>query len=186
MKILEGKDLPHVFAQPIRHFEAAVSDAREMITLMKEMSGEGRERNIFALHHSQVNPRPLNFFVLNFMLLPRKVGNKELFASSVICNARIIGTDVPKEILKQNEITDYKEQAKIPMSEGCASFPNRTPKYVPRYEWVKVAFEVPDEKDMTKFHKQELDLPGIYAQIFQHEIDHANGKNIYFDKPKTI
>jgi peptide deformylase len=183
IRLLRGGELVHTWANPISHFEAIKGDVLGMIQIMREMNDEGR--SVLALHHAQVSQKPFDFFVLNMEKILSMDPNVKMFHSPVVCNARIVGTDVPRAVLDAHGVTDYKGQPKQPMEEGCASFPHRTFKRVDRYFWITVEFEYPDAKDSTKFHKQRLDLPSIYAQIFQHEIDHGKGKNIYFEHGKS-
>jgi peptide deformylase len=62
-------------------------------------------------------------------------------------------------------------------TEGCLSYPFRDEVSVKR--WAKIQVEywemIGDEMKL----KDEL-IEGILARIFQHEIDHMNGKAIYF------
>lgn len=163
--LLKGGELVHTIANPVGHFEAIKEDARAMIQLMKQLEDE-QDRHIFALHHAQVSQKPFNFFVLNMDILPVMDHKIDLFKSPIICNARII---------------EKKDDPQW-MPEGCASFPHRTAKNVMRHYWIVVEFQYPDAKDSTKFHTERLELPAIYAQIFQHEAEHALGKNIYHER----
>jgi peptide deformylase len=71
----------------------------------------------------------------------------------------------PKILDKSDRVTNI---------EGCLNFPFRDDKKISRYNKIKVCY--------TKNNKSELieqELEGIMAFIFQHEIEHFNGKTIY-------
>jgi len=57
--------------------------------------------------------------------------------------------------------------------EGCLSYPFRDMKFVNRSIVVTVWYRNSKWEEVTK------ELEGIKAYIFQHEIDHFNGKHIY-------
>jgi len=68
-------------------------------------------------------------------------------------------------------------QALITRKEGCYSHAFREEKKVNRYDWIKVKYKTLDDNGKT--HKKEETLTGLMAHVFQHEIDHFNGKSIY-------
>ena len=59
------------------------------------------------------------------------------------------------------------------VKEGCLSFPFRGEKKVKRYRKIKVYYQDRYLQEHTK------EFEGLPAQIFQHEIQHFNGENIY-------
>lgn len=71
------------------------------------------------------------------------------------------------------EITEFSEE-EIEMEEGCLSIPGIY-KRVKRPEKIKVKYI--DEKGETV----EAELGGIWARVFQHELDHLNGV-LFIDK----
>lgn len=115
------------------------------------------EKQAFALHHSQVDPEPFNFFVIK-----REVVKAKPNEIVVIVNPEIIEKD---------------KSTRIWVKEGCCSFPFRPDKRVQRCEKIKVKFQIPNEKGGMIDHEEEL--IGFMAFIFQHEIEHAQGRHIY-------
>lgn len=57
--------------------------------------------------------------------------------------------------------------------EGCMSFPIAPMKTVMRYNFVTVKYLDENFEEITR------ESQGLEAAIFQHEIDHFNGKSIY-------
>lgn len=57
-------------------------------------------------------------------------------------------------------------------TEGCMSFPFRGKKKVKRYKRIKVEY-------MQNGQLKTEEITDLKACIFQHEIDHMNGKSIY-------
>jgi peptide deformylase len=66
-------------------------------------------------------------------------------------------------------------------AEGCMSFPRRTPRGTQRIWRIKVRYSYPTTTlGITRLKTAEEWCEGLKAQIFQHEIEHFEGKNIYF------
>jgi len=109
----------------------------------------------FGVAHPQINnKKPLRFFVTR---------NKE-----IIINPKIINhTEHPVERV-----------------EGCLSYPHKMPVKVLRYNKVTVEYMTlsKDGKDLVR--ADTLNLSGIWAQAWQHEIAHLNGKYIYDEDVK--
>lgn len=61
----------------------------------------------------------------------------------------------------------------ITRTEGCYSYPFRDVKKVKRYDRISVEFT------NVKGRQIKTSVKGELAHIFQHEIDHMNGKHIY-------
>lgn len=113
----------------------------------------------YALHDSQVNLAPSNFFVLS------DIGAR-LFPDWLIIN--------PKVIEKDN-MTSYF------VREGCMSFPFRKAHKIRRYSRIKVFFQTKGFLGLT-LKDHEYWINGIMAEIFQHETDHAHSRFIYDEK----
>lgn len=115
----------------------------------------GSYRSIAALAHSQIDDQdPLRFFVL-----PNGM---------VVINPVITG------------------HTKVPVfkSEGCMTFPNEPMKtMVPRYNKVEVTFQLlakkegQEDPELSEPTSDTLNTNG--AHIFQHEIAHLNGHQVY-------
>lgn len=104
----------------------------------------------YALSHCQINnTRPLRYFTMN---------------------PNVDGWPGPYLIL--NPSFEGVGSKKL-MKEKCLSFPNKPPVDVYRYYKIHVTFY--DEL----WNKTVTNLKGIHAQIFQHEIQHFDGKSIY-------
>ena len=121
--------------------------------------------NVFAIHHMQVSEKPLNFFVLKPEVLGPVIDE---------LGSRFIINPVVVKLFPQF----YK------MKEGCASFPHKAHKNVLRSPIVTVKYQIPDSKG--ELVEKTMEVQGLVAQIFQHEIDHGHGKNIYYEHPKPI
>jgi peptide deformylase len=84
------------------------------------------------------------------------VVNKLLFGMSIVVNPKII------------ECSNLYE-----VEEGCLSFPERESILTERFKNIRVGYY-----DMSFQYFEEY-LEGLPAQVFQHEMDHLNGINIY-------
>lgn len=123
---------------------------------------------MFALHHSQVSDKPLNFFVLETNVLKEWIPE---LGSRYIINPVIVNSNLS---------TVRK------IHEGCMSFPHKKPKRVDRAMVVTVKYQVPDETKPNGLVDKTKEVSMLVAQIFQHECDHSLGKNIFYDTPKKI
>lgn len=145
----------------VEHFEEIRTTAGHMQSFLE--SGEpgrtGFRKSSIALHHSQVDPDPANFFVIRRDVVGAK--DNEI---CVVINPKIVELD---------------KASKYTHLEGCLSFPFRHDKKVSRYGRVKVWYQTPDQNSETSFKDQEIWVEGFMAAIFQHECEHAKGNNIY-------
>lgn len=64
--------------------------------------------------------------------------------------------------------------------EGCLSFPGLFFK-VKRHAWVVAAFDVVRDGQLVT---EELRLTGLWARVFQHEIEHLDGKTFVDNLPQ--
>ena len=131
--------------------------AKELLALTNTVEIAGKTP--YALHHAQVTDEPYAFFTIHNDFL-EQLGTK----NPVVVNLRIL--EVESKSLRDPE-------------EGCMSAPHRKHISVPRYMEITVEYEIPTPEGMETTREQ---CTGLKAQIFQHEFDHQNGKNIYWSK----
>ena len=130
-------------------------DAQAMVDLMNDFERETKRKAI-AVHHSQVVTDPLDFFVLN----PRYWNRSEVIVNAVIVNR----VKHPSALI-----------------EGCMTFPSSPSANVYRAHKVTVRYRELQEEDGSMKLSEEIEenCSGRLAQVFQHEVDHANGRYIY-------
>jgi len=158
---MEIVKLHYTKSKPVKSFSDIKAEAKEMEKLVDSEFRYGGYSEAFALSHSEVNANPFDFFVVNQKLITDKI-----FTDKVIINPKIIS----------------KDKSKINMIEACMSVPFRKPKNVKRYLRIKVEYQVVDGKGLLKKKVEEIE--GLKAHLFQHQIDHSLGKNIYFKSAK--
>jgi peptide deformylase len=66
----------------------------------------------------------------------------------------------------------------ISVPDACMSFARRSGKNVEIFYRIKVKYQTRGIFGLMKTHKEWV--KGLKSHIFQHEIGHAHGKNIYF------
>lgn len=200
-----GKGI-YAISKPVKRYKEAKDVADRMVQWLN--TNNGRFEHIFktayAISHCQVAAEPLDMFVVAKELTEknsieikgqtRTQNSKNFyFPAQAIFNARII--EAPEKIpatIPTREVTkkDGKVGSQIKLKEGtvtnlisvpdaCMSFPKRTAKNTQRYYRIKVRYQV---KGWIGFKTITEWVEGLKAHIFQHEIDHANAKNMYFDK----
>ncbi len=153
-------------SQPVKVWDQIKTQAERLVEYIK--TGEFTETPM-AFSHCQVSEQPWAFFVAN---------------ADLVKNGKL-----PHQIIV-NAVIRKREGNEIPMLEGCMSFPFRKAKNVQRYPYVEVFYMIPDKpvpecfNVPCSFKVQAGEYDGVIAELFQHETDHSNGKNIYFDKPK--
>ena len=151
--------LTNIKSQQVQEYSDIEDEAKELIVFMDENNGQfaGDHDTAYALAHCQVNQdKPYKFFVVS-----EKCIEDKMFKHRVIINPEII--DMRKE---------YKR-----VFEGCMSFPYRKAKKIERFMFITVKYEVPNIWGKLKTIERELQWPA--SQIFQHELDHLHGKNIF-------
>lgn len=128
-------------------------DANRLREFMKAKNFEGHWPDAYAIHHTQVSRHPKDFFVVNEEI-------RKKFGSWCVVNPRI---------LRRSEESVFPE--------GCMSFMFREMKKVDRWAHITVFYWTPlfNLILIPRIRK----FKNIEAYVFQHEIDHANGINIY-------
>ncbi len=119
-------------------------------------------RACFALHHSQVEEQPYNFFVLSDSI-PK--GTEVKFPYWCIVNPEVMSGTMPFR----------------PM-EGCMSWPFRKEAKKDRFLVVLARFQYPKFNPLkfrTELVTVEAPLEKLTAHIFQHEADHGRGITIH-------
>lgn len=173
--------------EPSKMVKAYSDIAEDVKKLKKYIITADKDRSCYAIHHSQVSEKPFDFFVVH----PRYVvGEHPIFKDRVIINPKILNpvmTERPPFLqlfAEDNEANReiYHSMPAAVMShridEGCMSFPHKRSKKVERY------IQINAEYQNEKMEKINVFLVDVAAQIFQHEIQHGQGKNIYYEKPK--
>ncbi len=143
----------------------------------------------------QYAPMRDNFFVLAKNIVGK---DKILFKHRIIVNPEIL--EKPEEIEKEVPVKNFGKDPDgkviiqfskkiqmirndISVKEACMSFPQRTEKHIKRYFRIKVRYEVPVTFFGFTFLMRKTEwLEGLKAHVFQHEVDHAMGKNIFHAK----
>lgn len=163
-------------------------DANKMLELLdsgKEISGYPAA---YAIAHSQVSEVPKRFFVVasKYTTVDKDADfEKAWWKSKFIINPHIveipeeIEIDLPTQAGKKAEV-EMRKNEYMP-EEGCLSFPNKKPKKVKRAFVVKVSYQIPVK---GKLETIEESIEGLKAHIFQHEVQHLDGQNIFYDGPK--
>ena len=166
MKLIQP--CPHTPAQRVKNWREIKEDALELREFIKQ-EFKGHYNSAFAISHAQVSEDPKSFFVVNEDVSTEvaKVKNQgnltKTFGSWCIVNAEILLTKKPVPI-------------EVPFKDACMGFPFRKPKEVQRIYRIKVKYYIPFFGFLRK--KVEV-LEGVPSFIVQHELEHAEGKNIY-------
>lgn len=112
----------------------------------------GKNRGAHAIAHSQIeDKKPLRFFVTQVAII------------------------INPKILRHTKVPALRR-------EGCMTFPDREHIFVPRFVKMEVEFqtiEVGKNGSISLSPKVERTVKGVDAEVFQHEIDHMDGKYIY-------
>lgn len=164
MKITVPHQVKSRLVEP-KDLERVRKDAAEMQRIMDVLTQPHApfSHGIFALAHSQVEEKdPLRFFVINTNdeTMKREWGEDGL----IVVNPVIVRHT-------KHPIIHY---------EGCVTFPSRAPEKVERWHKCDVDMAlVTSDGDFIENYGMPMLLSSRIAQIFQHEIDHFNGKYVY-------
>lgn len=157
MKII----IPKKPSTKVEHFQEIQFTAREMQEFLEsgKATAVGLHKNSIALHHSQVDEDPSNFFVIK---------------------RDVVGAKSNETVVAVNpEILEIDTKSKYTHLEGCLSFPFRGDRKIPRFGRVRVKYQTPDTTCPSGLKTQEMWIEGLMAAVFQHEVEHAKGKHIY-------
>lgn len=195
-----------VVVEPKKHIQTA----QEMIDWLNATNGsfKGEFSRAFAIAHCQVAniEAPLKLFVVSTDFVGRDVPETKkqnmincFFEAQAIWNAEILETPdhlmkmVPKRKINkpakgQVEVEIVQEETKvnnlITVPEACMSWCHRKARNKDRYHTIKVRYQYLDKNvlGMTVVKTFEGWVEGLKAHVLQHECEHFDGKNMYFDK----
>lgn len=158
----------------------------------------------YAVSHCQVSDVPFSFFVVHHELIGgkkekkgRNTAKNYYFQSPAIFNAKIV--EAPEKIEAKTPSRELVKDAKgkttgskivvkegmvsnlIDVPEACMSFVHRKQKNHKRYYRIKVKYQEVASLFGVKYLRTRMEwVEGLKAHIFQHEIDHAQGKNMFY------
>lgn len=157
---------PHLRpAKKVEDYKEMFNEAKQILkgVQSRKFSIPGSKYNdCFAMAQPQVSDNPLRYFVLN-----PYTANKAILelGGLVIINPRIVSKD---------------KQSKTISKEACMSYPFRDQKKVKRFNNITVTYDVISDTNKPKIVKvNEKNISGLTAFIFQHELEHLNGKSIW-------
>jgi len=162
-------------SKPVNSYREIKKEAEELIRFIHTGPFNGNWNKPFAIAHCQVSETPMAFFVVSKDVLAEK-----MFEHFVIINPKIIEAPAEKDIGADSTMNTINE---IEYQEPCMSFPFRTTKMVKRYDLIKVRYQIPKWYGLKTIERQ---LTGIASEIFQHEYDHMQGRNIYFETETPV
>ena len=181
-------------SKPVTDFEQVAEDAWLMAEMIDAKEFKGLYSSCYALAHAQVKTVPLSFFVLDPQLV-KGLGDDEsvaVFEERVIINPQIIEAPIYLEensLLKRiftgkkfeetTEVSTGKKPNSGQFMEACMSFPHRKTKKITRFNKIKVSYQTKG-RGRNGMKKHTAWLEGLASQVFQHEFDHCEGKNIFF------
>jgi peptide deformylase len=101
-----------------------------------------------------------------------------MFEDQVIINPVIVEAKEHKKTNPDQKGIRLIVPNTVKYDEPCMSFPFRKPKRLVRYDLITVTYQI---KGLLGLKKVTKELSGIQSEIFQHECQHLEGKNIFFD-----
>lgn len=172
------------FAKRVKNYKEIKNMAREMISFLysDQTKLEGNYDKVYVLSHTEVSETPYAFFVCK-----KELVKSGMFRSQVIINPEIIHVSnvVDRQVVDpvSRGLVMQKQDNKIEVKEGCLMFPFRDYKTITRYYKIGIKYQIPAWFGRLKTIEEQVE--GQVAHIFQHHIDHMEGKNIYFsDSPR--
>lgn len=150
---------------PVTRYVDIKNDAQAMKKLIDDGNFTGRWKEAFAISHCQVSSTPYDFFVLHRDMQQLFEGNR------ILANVKIVGKSDP-----------------MTFQEACMSFPFHGRKKLRRYAAVTIEADVFKESPFPfspRMKHVTMEFEGLEAFIVQHEVDHAQGIDIYQHKSFT-
>ena len=178
-------------SKPVVSYKEIKAEAEALRRFIVLGQFKGYYNKAFAIAHCQVSETPFAFFIVSPDVIKEK-----MFVDDVIINPEIVEAPLHKNIagnpealkkmgldLEKIKAQTIKVPNAIEYQEPCMSFPFRTPKRITRYDVIKVKYQIPGFFGLKMI---EAELHGIASEIFQHEYDHLQGKNIYFESEAPV
>ena len=182
--------------------------ADQMIKWFNETNGTfaGEFEKAYAVAHCQVFnvSEPLKLFVVDEQLVnPKSKDGKQnlentFFESQAIWNAEIL--ESPEKVTKQvpkrkiGKPKDGKVDVEIVMEdkevdniievpEACMSFPHKSKKNIKRFYRIKARYQYLKKNKLGIISTKTFEgwVSGLKSHIIQHECQHFEGKNMYYD-----
>lgn len=151
--LLDERELTPVRSEPVGDAAPYMADAQRMIDALAYGGFSGKFANGFALAHQQVSKTPGRFFVVR-----GDIADKHFAGNRIFWNPEVVRMDGLVEV-----------------REACLSHPFRGTRKVERFARIRGKWTAADGKTY------EADMNGLAAQIFQHEVDHCEGKSVWMD-----
>lgn len=195
MKIIK---IHYKVSKPVSSFKEIAGQVKELVHFVDNGKYEGFYNKAYAIAHTQVSETPYAFFVVANECVTNNPKMKwyKMFADRVIINPKIVEASEFREIDSNSEelkklgfdpaklkVAKLKIPNTVEYNEMCMSFPFRTPKRIQRYSQITVQYQI---KGIFGLKTIKATLLGIAAEIFQHECDHMQGKNIYFETETPV
>lgn len=197
-----------VEVKPKEHKELAT----QLVDWFNEANGtfKGEFAKAFAIAHCQVAnvEAPIKLFVVDKDLVEKNVPEDKkqnmvncFFESQAIFNAQVL--EAPQKVKKQvpkrkvtpvegkkgqvevEMVTEEKEISNIiTVPEACMSWQHRKSRNTQRYHTIKVRYQYIDKNlvGMEVVKTFEGWVEGLKAHILQHECQHFDGKNMFYDE----
>lgn len=190
-----------------KNLKRAIAEAEALTAFLEEGNQNGFSgnwKNAIGISHCQVSEEPLAMFVVSSGLVgkpkqeTRNQNRKNFwFKDAVIFNAEIIeALDEMERLVPKREVVrkPNSKEAEIKLTkaykmvsnliecdDACMSYPNRTKKKTKRYHTIRVRYQVLRSFLGFKWLKTVTEeVEALKSHIFQHEIDHSFGIDMYF------
>lgn len=164
---------PHyVKSKRVRSYGQIRKAAKEMKAFVKSEFTVGLFKEAYSLAHCEVEKCAYAFFVVN-----PKLTKKKVFKHNVMINPKI--TKIPKTIKFKADKDKKDHDNNMEIREACMMFPHRKPERLDRPYRIKVKYQVPFFFGLFLRTIRET-FEGLQSQVFQHNVEHINGKNIFF------
>lgn len=176
----------------------AISEAKSIKKWLNDNNGSFPKPYItaYAVSHCQVyNGRHYAFFIVNKQFMNKKEcyvnyswSDQIIYNPEILESPKMIEKMIPKREIKKDNDGDVttkivkvlgKVSNMYEVNEGCMSFNHKKEKKMWRYYRIKVKYQTRGFFGRIKTHEEWIE--GLKAHIFQHEMDHMEGNNIYFN-----
>ena len=187
------------FPVDLRSDKHVIREAKSIKKWLNDNNGSFPEPHItaYAVSHCQVREQgyPFAFFIVNKQFMNKKESSinyscpdQIIYNPEILEKPETVVKDVPaREVSKDdNGNVSYKivkKRGKVSnqyeVAEACMSFNHKKDKKVMRCYSIRVKYQTRGFFGRIRTHTEWIE--GLKAHIFQHEMDHMEGNNIYFN-----
>lgn len=160
----------YAISKPVKKYSEIKQEADALKKFIDRPNLKGYYNKAYAISHNQVSQTPYAFFVVaDDVLVEGLLEHKVVINPEIVKASKTMGDGMTTNLVRYMEMD--------------LSFPFRKPRAVERFYEIEVKYQVRGLIGLKVIKKR---LAGVISEIFQHEIEHMQGKNTFLATQKPF